>query len=60
MGGIEALRQACDFIRSGQMDAAIVGSANLALLPETSLVYNDAGLLSQDGSTRAFDANGKI
>lgn len=58
VGGIEVLRQACEFINDGHCDAAIVGTANLALNSELSFLYNDIGLLSEDGSTRAFDANG--
>lgn len=53
------LRLAFEAIREGHVESAIVGTANLALNSELSWLYNDMGLLSQDGSTRSFDAEGK-
>lgn len=51
---------AYDAIKDGHCEAAIIGTANLALNSELSWLYNDMGLLSADGSTKAFDAEGKM
>ncbi|XP_071051537.1 fatty acid synthase-like [Onthophagus taurus] len=55
IGGIEVLNLAVTAVQEGHCEAAIIGSANLALNAEISFLYNDMGLLSQDGSTKAFD-----
>lgn len=54
------LRLAFEAIREGHVESAIVGTANLALNSELSWLYNDMGLLSQDGSTKSFDAEGNF
>lgn len=59
INGIEVIRLAFEAIREGHVESAIVGTANLALNSELSWLYNDMGLLSADGSTKAFDAEGK-
>ncbi|KAF5286879.1 hypothetical protein FQA39_LY00412 [Lamprigera yunnana] len=56
LNGIEVLQSGFDGIRYGHCEAAIVATANLALNSELSWIYNDMGLLSQDGVTRSFDA----
>ncbi|KAF5305398.1 hypothetical protein FQR65_LT07724 [Abscondita terminalis] len=56
LNGIEVLQSGFDTIRYGHCEAAIVATANLALNSELSWIYNDMGLLSQDGTTRSFDA----
>ncbi|XP_018570431.1 fatty acid synthase-like [Anoplophora glabripennis] len=57
VGGIEVLRLAYSAIKTGQCESVIIGTANLALNSEFQWIYNDMGLLSSDGSTRAFDAD---
>lgn len=57
--GIEVLRLAFYAIKTGQCDSVIVGAANLAQHDEFQHMYNEMGLISLDGSTKAFDANGK-
>ncbi|XP_017779765.1 PREDICTED: fatty acid synthase-like isoform X2 [Nicrophorus vespilloides] len=57
INGIEVLQIAFDAVREGHCEAAIIGTANLALNSELSWLYNDMGLLSSDGSTKAFDAD---
>lgn len=59
VGGIEVLRLAYSAIKTGQCESVIIGTANLALNSEFQWIYNDMGLLSSDGSTKAFDADGK-
>ncbi|KAJ8961709.1 hypothetical protein NQ318_021309 [Aromia moschata] len=59
VGGIEVLRLAHTAIKTGQCESVIIGTANLALNSEFQWLYNDMGLLSDDGSTKAFDANAK-
>ncbi|KAK4881873.1 hypothetical protein RN001_005192 [Aquatica leii] len=56
LNGIEVLQAGFDTVRYGHCEAAIVATANLALNSELSWIYNDMGLLSQDGVTRSFDA----
>ncbi|EEZ97866.2 fatty acid synthase [Tribolium castaneum] len=55
IGGIEVVRLAYEAIKTGQCEAVLVGTANLALNSEFQWLYNDMGLLSADGSTRAYD-----
>lgn len=57
VGGMEVIRLAFDAIRTGQCEAAIVGTANLALNCEMQWIYDDMGLLSREGTTRAFDVD---
>ncbi|CAG9858377.1 unnamed protein product [Phyllotreta striolata] len=58
ISGIEVLRLAYYAIKTGQCDSVIVGTANLAQHEEFQVMYNDLGVLSLDGSTKAYDANG--
>jgi acyl-CoA synthetase (AMP-forming)/AMP-acid ligase II/3-oxoacyl-(acyl-carrier-protein) synthase/acyl carrier protein len=51
-----ALHQACNSLRRGECDAALVGGANLILTPQLSAAFTQAGLLSPDGECRTFDA----
>ncbi|KAG5891275.1 hypothetical protein JTB14_019645 [Gonioctena quinquepunctata] len=55
--GMEILRLAYIAIKTGQCDSVIIGTANVSVHPEFQWLYKDMGLLSDDGSTRAFDAN---
>uniref|UniRef100_A0AAR5P2C7 Malonyl-CoA:ACP transacylase (MAT) domain-containing protein n=1 Tax=Dendroctonus ponderosae TaxID=77166 RepID=A0AAR5P2C7_DENPD len=59
ISGIEVIRLAYDAIRTGQCESVIVGTANLALNAEFQWLYSDMGLLSPDGSTKAFDVDAK-
>lgn len=58
--GLEVLRLACDSIKKGECEAAIVGAANLVFFEHYHLLLEEMNLLSPDGKTRAFDANGKL
>ncbi|MBB5066042.1 SDR family NAD(P)-dependent oxidoreductase [Granulicella mallensis] len=57
-----ALHQACQALRRGECDTALVGGANLILVPQLSAAFTQAGMLSPDGVCRAFDekANGYV
>lgn len=50
---------ALESIRSGQCEAAIVGTTNLALNIYPTWLYKSQGFTSNDGTTKAFDENGK-
>ncbi|KFZ63512.1 Fatty acid synthase [Podiceps cristatus] len=53
-----ALESAYKAIRNGRCSAALVGGANLLLKPNTSVQFMKLGLLSPDGTCKAFDASG--
>ncbi|XP_055377679.1 fatty acid synthase isoform X2 [Condylostylus longicornis] len=50
-----ALDNAFSALRSGEIDAAIVGGANLILHPYVTLQFARLGVLSKDGYCRPFD-----
>ncbi|MDC0766823.1 polyketide synthase, partial [Streptomyces sp. HD] len=51
-----ALHLACESLRSGDSDIALVGGVNLQLAPESSLYPHRFGALSPDGRCYTFDA----
>ncbi|RWS20731.1 hypothetical protein B4U80_07345, partial [Leptotrombidium deliense] len=56
--GIVALHQACDAIKSGNCDAAIVGGLNLILYPAKDGIFGEKmSTQSPDACCRAFDEN---
>ncbi|WP_406390231.1 SDR family NAD(P)-dependent oxidoreductase [Streptomyces sp. NBC_00882] len=57
-----AVHLACESLRSGESEAALVGGINLALLPESSIISAKWGGLSPDGRCYTFDsrANGYV
>lgn len=55
---IYAMHNAVTSIHRGECDAAIVGGVNLLLKPTCSLQFHKLGMLSQDGSCKAFDVSG--
>ncbi|MER6154255.1 amino acid adenylation domain-containing protein [Streptomyces sp. NPDC001868] len=50
-----ALHQAAMHLRSGDIDAAVVGAANLVLTPDKTRSFARNGMLSPQGVCRAFD-----
>jgi len=54
------LHMACQAIKNGECDAAIVGGAQVVTKPQTSLQFNKLNMLSPEGACKAFDvdANG--
>uniref|UniRef100_A0A8B9PA86 Fatty acid synthase n=1 Tax=Apteryx owenii TaxID=8824 RepID=A0A8B9PA86_APTOW len=53
-----ALENAYKAIRHGQCSAALVGGVNLLLKPNTSVQFMKLGMLSPDGTCKAFDVSG--
>ncbi|XP_068623909.1 fatty acid synthase-like [Battus philenor] len=51
-----ALEHACKALRSGEVEAAIVGGFNLCLHPQAMIHYGRVIKLSEDNATRSFDA----
>ena len=51
-----ALHLACQSIRNGECDAALVGGVNLLLSPVGTINLTKAGFCAADGRVRAFDA----
>jgi acyl transferase domain-containing protein/D-arabinose 1-dehydrogenase-like Zn-dependent alcohol dehydrogenase/acyl carrier protein len=53
---LTAVHEACQSLRSGEVDAALAGGVNLTLLPEATLATCRTRMLSADGSCKTFDA----
>ena len=51
-----AFHAACEAIRNGEIDLAVVGGVNLLLSPMPFIGFSRAGMLSPQGLCRAFDA----
>ncbi|HZW18379.1 MAG TPA: aminotransferase class III-fold pyridoxal phosphate-dependent enzyme, partial [Luteimonas sp.] len=51
-----AICQAVDSLRAGQCDMALAGAASVTCPPRSGYSYQEGGMLSPDGHTRAFDA----
>ncbi|MET0335927.1 MAG: SDR family NAD(P)-dependent oxidoreductase [Rhizobacter sp.] len=60
--GLVAAHLACQSLRAGDCDTAVVASVNLLLTPEMFVRMGQAGMLSPDGVCHAFDkkANGLV
>jgi len=54
-----AIAQAFKALRDGECDMALAGGIALTVPFKSGILYNEGGMYSPDGSTRAFDANGK-
>ncbi|CAG9770336.1 unnamed protein product [Ceutorhynchus assimilis] len=52
-----AFEHAYKAVREGKCDRAIVGGTNICLHPFVSLQFSRLGVLSKDGSCKAFDKN---
>ncbi|WP_437932302.1 SDR family NAD(P)-dependent oxidoreductase [Sorangium sp. So ce291] len=51
-----AVHLACQSLRRGESDLAVVGGVNLMLTPQFAIALSQAAMLSPDGRSRAFDA----
>ena len=52
-----ALHLACQALRTGEIDGALVGGVNLVLTPDVSIALTQFGGLSPDGRCKAFAAS---
>src|SRR5262249_32318982 len=50
-----AVHQACESLRSGESDCAIVGGGNALLDPEVAISFSHGGFLARDGECKTFD-----
>ncbi|KAI1307850.1 putative polyketide synthase [Xylaria venustula] len=53
-----ALHLACQSLRVGESDIAIVGGTNLLLNPDMFMLFSGQNFLSPDGKCKSFDASG--
>lgn len=51
-----ALHLACQGLRRGECDRALVGGVNLILGPEVNVNFSKAGMMAADGRCKTFDA----
>ncbi|WP_367129376.1 SDR family NAD(P)-dependent oxidoreductase [Saccharothrix sp. HUAS TT1] len=51
-----AVHNACESLRRGECDTAIVGGVNLLLDPDLVVAFSQAGMMSPTGSCKTFDA----
>lgn len=59
MAGMSAIEAACDLIKRGECEGAIIGGSNITGNYHIRKVFKDIGVTSTDGKTRSFDENGK-
>ena len=57
-GSLTALEAACNSIKVGSCDAAIVATASLLFSASSTEEFNTLGALTQDGKSKSFDAAG--
>ncbi|MEM7127080.1 MAG: type I polyketide synthase, partial [Chloroflexota bacterium] len=51
-----AIHQACQSLHQQECDLALAGGVGLILSPENTIGFSKAGMLSQDGQCKTFDA----
>ena len=52
-----AAHQACESLRRGESDLALVGGVNLILTPEVTIALSQAGMMSPSGRCKTFSAD---
>jgi len=52
-----AIHQACQALRYGECDLALVGGANALLSAKTAMTFSHAHMLAPDGKCKTFDAS---
>ncbi|MBE3561915.1 MAG: acyltransferase domain-containing protein, partial [Ktedonobacteraceae bacterium] len=50
-----AVHQACQSLRSGECDMAIAGGVNVILVPQVTITFSQAQMMSADGRCKTFD-----
>lgn len=58
-GGLVALHHACQSLRNGESDTALVGSANLQLMPDHYIGMANQHMVSSSGRCYPFDVRGE-
>ncbi|NJL29201.1 MAG: hypothetical protein HC897_15615 [Thermoanaerobaculia bacterium] len=51
-----ALHLACQSLRAGDCELALVGGVNVILSPELTIIFSKAGLMAPDGRCKVFDS----
>jgi acyl transferase domain-containing protein/acyl-CoA synthetase (AMP-forming)/AMP-acid ligase II/acyl carrier protein/predicted alpha/beta-fold hydrolase len=51
-----AVHLACNSLKQGESNLAIVGGVNLILAPELTETFTEAGMMASDGKCKTFDA----
>ncbi len=51
-----AIHHACQSLRRGECDQALVGGVNLMLSPAITVAFSQAGMMAADGRCKTFDA----
>ena len=51
-----AVHHACQSLRRGECDQALVGGVNLMLSPAITVAFSQAGMMAADGRCKTFDA----
>jgi acyl transferase domain-containing protein/acyl carrier protein len=54
-GSLVAIQLACDSLRKGESSLALAGGVNLNLMPKSSVFFDRAGALAEDGRCKTFD-----
>ncbi|KAB8291221.1 hypothetical protein EYC80_009908 [Monilinia laxa] len=57
-GGMTAVTQACQSLRSGESDLALAGGANLILSPDHMISMSNLHMLNANGKSYSFDSRG--
>ncbi|RYO87181.1 hypothetical protein DL766_003981 [Monosporascus sp. MC13-8B] len=57
-GSLVALHQACQSLKLGESDLALVGSSQLVIHPDVLAIMSGMGMLNPDGKSYAFDSRG--
>lgn len=53
---LTAMHMACQSLRTGESELALVGGVNLILSPELNLAFSQARMMAADGRCKTFDA----
>lgn len=51
-----AVHQACQSLRQGECNLALVGGVNLILAPQLTITFSQTGMMASDGRCKTFDA----
>ncbi|KAI1842497.1 hypothetical protein JX266_011251 [Neoarthrinium moseri] len=57
-GSLVALHQACQSLKLGESDLALVGGSQLVIHPDNLTIMSGMGMINPDGKSYAFDSRG--